>query len=108
VHGLTITEALREPREDSLGLEIEDRLEVGTEDVGLSLGIVVDVPGHKLLIDRQISRGGRRLDPESRYKILSSDLADEAHAQLDEGESITLRLGQVGKLMAKHPGRLTW
>ena len=93
-HGLAIAEALSQPRQHTLGREVEDRAEVRAQDVGLAFGVVVDVAEGQVFVERQISAGRRRLDAKTRNQVVAADLPDEAHTQLHEREAVALWLGE--------------
>ena len=51
-HRLTIAKALGQPRQHPLRWEVEDGPEVWPQDVGLALGVVVDVARGQLFVQR--------------------------------------------------------
>ena len=67
--------------------------EVRPQDVGLALGVVVDVARGQLFVKRQIPGCGGGLDAKPRDQVLTAYLPDEAHAQLHEREPVALWLG---------------
>ncbi|MCY1536398.1 hypothetical protein D9M68_718560 [compost metagenome] len=65
-HRLAVTKSLGQPRQHPLRREVEDRLKVLPQDVGLRLGVVIDVAGGQFFVQRQIPRCGGRLDAKPR------------------------------------------
>ena len=92
-HRLTIAKALGQPRQYPLRGKVEYGPEIRTQDVGLALGVVVDVARGQLLVQRQIPGCGGGLDAKPRDQVLTAYLPDEAHAQLHESEPVALWLG---------------
>lgn len=92
-HRLAVTKALGQPRQHPLRGEVEDRLKARPQDVGLALGVVVDVARGQLLVQRQIPGCSGGLDAKPGDQVLPMDFSYEADAQLHEGEAIALWRG---------------
>lgn len=103
-HRLTIAKALGQPGQHPFRREVEDGPEIRPQDIGLALGVVVDVAACQVPVQRQIPGCSGGLDAEARHQVLAADLADEAHAQLHECEPVALWLGERCKLLVRHRG----
>ena len=73
--------------------KVENGLEAWPQDVGLGLGVVVDVAQCQLLVQSQIPGCGGGLDAKPRYEVPAAYPPNEAHAQLHEREPVALWLG---------------
>lgn len=100
--GLAVAKALGQPSEDPLGGEVEQGPEPRGADVDLALGVVLHIAWGQLLVLGDVPRGRSGLDAEARHQVLAADLANKPQAQLDERESVALRLGHFLESVARH------